>query len=101
MQSVFEAKTKGGKWVVTGTESGGLVQIQEFKAGKLTASGGPYPRELAQRRLAAIIVDSAILDGIHYQTQNDTLGVMKEVQLACAKGELYPWSRIQQAPVPK
>lgn len=68
---VFYAKSRGGRWEVYGYSDG---VYEEMKNGRPTASG-KYAANSLKHRLAAIIQDSRVIDGINYIIETDTLGV--------------------------
>jgi hypothetical protein len=71
-QVVFHAFTRGKLWEVVGYSNG---EYEELKHGRGQAHGGPYSNIALAHRLAAIIQDSKVIDGINYQIDIDKLSV--------------------------
>lgn len=69
---VFHASSRGGRWELVGYADG---KYQDLKNGKPTGSGGAFSRMGLAHKLAAMVQDSKIMDGINYIIDIDRLGV--------------------------
>ena len=69
---VFHASSRGGRWELVGYADG---KYEDLKHGKVTGSGGAFSRMGLTHKLAAMVQDSKIIDGINYIIDVDKLGV--------------------------
>ena len=69
---VFHAFSRGGRWELVGYADG---KYEDLKHGKVTGSGGAFSRMGLAHKLAAMVQDSKIMDGINYIIDVDRLGV--------------------------
>jgi hypothetical protein len=69
---VFHAFSRGGRWELVGYADG---KYEDLRHGKVTGSGGAFSRMGLAHKLAAMVQDSKIMDGINYIIDVDRRGV--------------------------